>query len=268
MRFGCCLNMVAGGEDGTGAEKIPALVEAGYDYAELPAAQMMELSDKEFEQIIKTLSECGVKCETSNNLFPTYFRLTGSDVDMNRILDYAERAFSRLERLGAEFVVFGSGPAKSVPDGFSMEEGYKQLVELTKKLAEIAEKHSITIVIEPLRKQESNLINTFAEGVTLAKDVDHPAVKVLVDYYHLVEENEPVENLEKWGKEYLRHIHFARQSGRNYPTDLKEDEKRYKEFFEALEKIGYSSRISVEAYTDDFSADAPKALSVLKGLSL
>ena len=41
MRYGCCLNMVAKGEDKTGIEWIETLAEMGFDYAELQLAEIM-----------------------------------------------------------------------------------------------------------------------------------------------------------------------------------------------------------------------------------
>ena len=42
MKFGCCLNMVSTQPDGTGIEFIDQLKNAGFDYVELPTAQMMQ----------------------------------------------------------------------------------------------------------------------------------------------------------------------------------------------------------------------------------
>ena len=58
----------------------------------------------------------------------------------------------RAARLGAGIVVFGSGPAKTVPPGFPKGEAILQLIELCRKLAPIAADNGIIIVIEPLRK--------------------------------------------------------------------------------------------------------------------
>ena len=55
MRFGCCLNMVATKPDKTGMEWIEKLAEYGFDYAELPIAQLMELSDGDFETLKKKI---------------------------------------------------------------------------------------------------------------------------------------------------------------------------------------------------------------------
>ena len=40
--------MVAGGPDGTGIEHIEKLAQLGYDYVELPTAQMMDLDEEAF----------------------------------------------------------------------------------------------------------------------------------------------------------------------------------------------------------------------------
>lgn len=263
MKFGCCLNMVAEREDRTGIELLPELARLGYDYVELPLAEMMELPEEEFERLIAgSLRENHMVCETCNNFFPGTVRLTGEGVDLEGVLRYAGKALARAGSLGVQYVVFGSGKAKHVPEGFSLEEGRRQVVELLRLIGPVAGANGITIVIEPLRRAECNLINTFEEGCLLAEEVGHEHVKVLVDFYHLTEEKEPVEHLLGLGREYLRHVHFANPAGRVYPAGMVEAD--YGPFFEALREIGYDRRISVEAYAGDFPVQAGRALRFLK----
>lgn len=264
MKFGCCVNMIAKGPDGTGIEYVEKLAEYGYDYVEMPLAEMMALPDDEFAKLAERIEKSGIHCETCNNFFPKTIRLTGPNTNEEEILAYVEKALKRAASLKVEYVVFGSGGAKNVPDGFPLEEGYKQVVSLLRKVDPIAKKNNITIVIEPLRKPECNLINSFAEGCQLAKDVgaEYKNIKVLVDFYHLSEENEPVEHILNEGKEYLRHVHFACDNGRVYPADINED--NYRPFIDALKQIGYDRRVSVEAYATDFEKQAPIALKFLK----
>lgn len=262
MRFGCCLNMIAAGADDTGMEYLEELAQFGYDYAELPLAQMMELSPGQFEQLRQRAAKAGVDCEVCNNFFPADFRLTGPQIDYGKIIDYVEQALARAGSLGAEYVVFGSGPAKQVPEGFHMETAYQQIVTLLKDVNGIAEKNHITIVIEPLRKAECNLINTFSEGCRLAGDVAGTNIKVLVDFYHLTEEQEPVAHIVQQGREYLRHVHFARPKGRTYPESI--GEENYRPFIDALKAIGYEGRVSCEAYTSHYSTSALQTLNFFK----
>lgn len=221
-------------------------------------AQMMELDDADFAALKQRIERTGLPCPTSNNFFPTYFRLTGPEVDRDAVMDYARRALKRAEELGVRYQVFGSGPAKNVPEGFPMEEGYRQVVRLLQQVAPVARAHGVTIVIEPLRKAECNLINTFAEGVQLARDVDDPNVRVLVDFYHLTEEAEPVQHLLDDGREFLRHVHFANPNGRVFPA--RGDEADYRPFIDALNAVGYDLHVSCEAYAPHgFVQQAPIA---------
>ncbi len=262
MKFGCCLNMISTKEDkGTGISFIEILAATGFDYVELPLAEMAALSEEEFQVLKKRLEWSGLTCEVCNNFFPKTIRLTGENVDMEEIMSYVRHALKRARELGVEYVVFGSGPAKNIPEGFSMASGYEQVVNLLQKIDPVAEEYGVTIVIEPLRKAECNLINTFEEGCQLAKRVNGSHIKVLVDYYHMTVELEPVEHILRDGAAYLRHIHMANPNGRVYPKV--ESESDYETFFAALREIGYKGRISCEAYSDCFEKDALDAWRLL-----
>lgn len=263
MRIGCCTNMISTAPDGTGIEWIEKLDEYGFDYIELPLAQCAALSERDFAALISRLEKTSLRCEVCNNFFPATLRLTGENVSLGEIDGYLNAALDKAAGLGAGYIVFGSGPAKNVPKGFSLEKGYRQVVSLLKRVAPKAKERGITVVIEPLRKPECNLINTFAEGCRLARDVNEENVKALVDYYHLCEENEPVGNIAKDGREFLRHVHFAKQDGRSYPESFSED-TRYASFSAAIRDAGYNSRISLEAYTNNFDIEAPAALAFLR----
>lgn len=266
-------------------EKIAAL---GYDYIELPLAEMMELSQEEFNALKERVARSGIRCEACNNFFPSKIRLTGPDVDMDLIQDYIVRSLARAGELGVSVVVFGSAGAKRVPDGFSMAEAFRQVVEVTRRAGLEAMKHGITIAIEPVRLPDCNIINTFEEGVTLAATVDLDSVKVLVDYYHMVCQHESEKILLRFGKEYLRHVHFSYPNfptidgatgpdpirgvfegelakkgwWRTYPSNGEEWD--YTAFIAALKGAGYDGRVSLEAPVTDFDAQAKKALEFLK----
>lgn len=262
MKIGCCVNMVAAGADGTGYEKVESLARLGYDYVEMPLAQMTALPEEDFRCLRSVVEGSGIRCETCNGFFPADIRLTGPDVNLAQVDAYVEKATDRAAALGVECVVFGSGPAKQVPKGFCADTAFTQVVEMLRRVAPIAGSKAITIAIEPLRGAECNMINNFYEGCRLAQAVADANVKVLVDYYHLRQEGEPVSNVIAEGPRYLHHVHFARNAGRVFPARLAEE--NYGEFFDALKAIGYDRRISIEAYTQNFEHDAKRALAFFR----
>ena len=77
MRFGCCGSLVAQNPDKTGVEIVEKIAQYGYDYIELPLAEMMQLSDADFAALCKRVERSGIRCEACNNFFPGRIRLTG-----------------------------------------------------------------------------------------------------------------------------------------------------------------------------------------------
>ena len=62
MRFGCCLNMLSTQPDGTGAEHLDTLKAAGYDYVELPLAEMCAMPEDGQEILVVTRWGIGTDC--------------------------------------------------------------------------------------------------------------------------------------------------------------------------------------------------------------
>ena len=263
MRIGYCTNLIATQIDGTGSEWIEKGQENGFDYVELPLAQMVDLNDKEFLSLKGKIGSSGLKCEACNNFFPANIRLTGNDVDYGKTEAYLDKALGRAAQLGVKVIVLGSPKSKNVPEGYPMDKAWSQLVELLRNIDPLVRTRGITVVIEPLNKGESNIINTAAEGLQLAKAADRENIKLLIDYYHLVMERENPEIILDAGS-YVKHIHFANPAGRVYPAEKVDG---YVRFMDLLKRIGYEGRISIEAYTKDFCHDAKRSVEILRQLA-
>jgi sugar phosphate isomerase/epimerase len=191
-------------------------------------------------------------------------RLTGEDADLQEAVTYARHALDRAGRLGAKIVVFGSGPARMVPEGFAVPRAFAQLVQLLREIAPLAEENGLTIAIEHLNRTECNIINSLAQACHLAECVNRSSVQVLADYYHLARENERIEDvLVLWAGRRLRHVHCSAPTGRVYPNEI---EVNFSAFCRTLAEIGYDDRMSVEAYSKDFENDAAAALRLLRQL--
>ena len=263
MRVGYCLNMVATQPDRTGIEQIEIIAKAGYDYVELPLAQMSELDNRQFAAVVDRVKHSGLRCEACNNFLPATLRITGEAADHSTALDYGKRIGERLEMLGTELVVMGSSGAKNLPEGFSYCWGFVQIVDFARAAADLLKPYGVRIAIEPLNRLESNIILNAAEGLALVKAIDRENLHLLVDYYHLALERENPAVLCKAGKEII-HLHIADPKERVVPTP--ERAEQYLPFIKALKEIGYDERISVEAYSNDFERDAPLALQTMRNL--
>jgi len=240
---------------------IDAAKAAGFEYLELGTSEIAGLSDTDYELAVARIKELGLPVPVANLFLPATLKVTGPELDQEAQLRYVRKAFVRLARLGTGIVVFGSGGARRVPDGFAKADAFKQLVEFGRRVAPEAGKANITIAVEPLRRQETNIINSAAEGLELVNAVDHPNFQLMIDFYHLASEGEDPAIVLR-AREHIRHLHMANPHGRVFP--LAWDEYDYAPFFANLKTIGYDKRISIEASAKDFPVEAPRAIALMR----
>lgn len=245
----------------TPVRNVEAAKAAGFDYVELGTTEIATMSDADFERTAEQIARVGVTVPVTNLFLPATLKVTGPEVDREQQALYVKKAFDRLARLGTRLVVFGSGGARRVPDGFPRERAFDQLVDFGKRAAAEARAHGITIAVEPLRREETNIINSAAEGLALVEAIHDPNFELMIDFYHLASEREDPAIVVR-AKDHLRHIHMANPRGRVFPQEWGEYD--YAPFFAKLREIGYSGRISVEASASDFQRDAPKAIALLR----
>ena len=245
----------------TGLKNLEAAKAAGFDYVELSATEVAGLSDADFDAAVAKIKEVGIATPAANLFVPASIRLTGPQTDPDAQMAHVKKVMSRLSKVGVELIVFGSGGARRVPDGFAKEDAFRQLVDFGRRAANEAKAYNITIAIEPLRKQETNIINSAAEGFELVKAIDHPNFQLMIDFYHLASEHEDPSIVLR-AKDHIRHLHTANPLGRVFP--LKWEEYDYAPFFANLRAIGYDKRISVEGNTKDLAVEAPQSIALLR----
>jgi D-psicose/D-tagatose/L-ribulose 3-epimerase len=237
---------------------------AGFDYVELGVRNFAKMSDEEWAKFVERHKAAGISTPVANTFLPAEIKIVGPDADKDRDknLEYAQKAFDRAKQLGIKTVVFGSGASRKVPDGFSKDDAWKQLVAFAKLIAPEAKKRGIVLAVEPLQKGETNTINTAAEGLKWVEEVNHPNFQLMVDFYHLSLEKEDPAILVKAAK-HIKHFHIANPNGRLFPQNS--DEYDYSGFFANMKKMGFKGGISVEAKTGNFDEQAPKAIAFLRG---
>jgi D-psicose/D-tagatose/L-ribulose 3-epimerase len=240
---------------------IDAVKAAGFDYMEVRTSEVAALSDADYEKVAAKLQQVALPVLSANLFLPAGIKVTGPNIDKERQMEYVRRALDRVSRLGVRLVVFGSGGARQVPEGFPKQEAFQQLVDFGKRIAPEARARNITIAIEPLRKQESNIINTSTEGLEWVNAVNDRNIQLMIDYYHFSVEKEDTSDVLKV-KDHLRHLHMANPNGRVMP--LKWDEYNYAPFFGVLRQIHYDRLISLEVSNTNLPEEGPQAIALLR----
>ncbi len=234
----------------------------GYTYVEegVSGFLMPTKSEEVFNELLEKAANSPLPVKACNSFIPGNLKSVGPDAVHEEILKFAETAFRRAQRAGVEIIVFGSGGSRSIPDGFSREKARAQFIELGQKMAPIAQTYNVTIVLEPLNTTECNFINSVVEGGEIVKEINHPNFQLLADLYHMKMENEGAESIIKYGK-LIKHIHIAEKQERAVPGTFNED---FRPYFNALKKIRYKGKISIEARWKDFDSQMPAAIKAMK----
>ncbi|NIA20375.1 MAG: TIM barrel protein [Anaerolineaceae bacterium] len=236
-----------------GIDHAQAARDAGFDYIEPAAARhlMPGADDAEWAPLRDQLLALPLPVRACNLFLAGEAKLFGPRRDLHRLADYADTLFSRLAEVGGKVQVFGSGKARTPPQGYSPERAMDELKEATAAVAPAAEAHGIVIAMEHLRQAECGLLNTLAETARFVRQVNHPAVRLLADSFHLVQMNEPVEAIRDCG-DLLVHVHVADGPTRHEPAAAGTD---LRPLFRELKAVGYDGGISLECAWQDIDAN-------------
>ncbi|MDX2111473.1 MAG: sugar phosphate isomerase/epimerase family protein [Verrucomicrobiota bacterium] len=252
MKFGIC----------TGLEGAQDAANAGFDYIEINVQAHLkpEAPEAEFLPVFKQIMSSPVPCYAANCFVPGHLKITGPAVNWDALEKYLVTAFARAERAGVRVIVFGSGGARQVPDGFSRSEANLQLARFGRLCDSLAKEHDVTVVVEPLNRGECNILNSVNEGAHLVHAVDLSHFRLLVDAYHWAKENEPAGDIVTHGA-LLKHAHIATYPARKAPGLEATD---FQPFFNALKAAGYSGGLSIEGGWNSMAVDAAPALAEMR----
>lgn len=255
MEYGVCTDGTLTGE----------AARAGYDYVELTVGGALRPREDEerFAESLAGMQAGALPCKAMNCFIPGDMKITGPEVDLGALERFVTTACSRAGQAGVETIVFGSGAARRIPDGFDAKQAAEQIIAFCRMIAPIAGHCGVTIVIEPLSREDTNSLTTVASAAEVVRQVDHSALRLLVDFFHLARDGDRLEDVVAAGPLFA-HVHIATVPNRlppgAEPCDLGP-------FFDALAAGGYDGRISIEGAFPDPPADLPRALELMKELA-
>lgn len=236
------------------------LRQAGCDYYEPGVARaVMEGDGASFDRTITRWFSGGLEPRSANSFLPGDLPVVGPAVDEAAVSAYLKEALRRARALGLETIVFGSGPARRVPDGFDRGEATEQFVAALRLAAEVAYP-DVTIAAEHLRKVETNLMNSLAEAAELVAAAGADNLALVVDIYHLLAEHEDV-GVVRDAAPFIKHVHVS-SPARQPPATT--DIEVLSPLFGVLAEIGYDRRCSLECRWEDLATQAAPAIDAVR----
>lgn len=217
----------------------------GFDVIELPLEAPGDWSAAEVRPV---LQETGLLASVCAAMGPGRDLTTDDPVVVSRTQDYLQACIEAAAGIGATVV---AGPIYS-PTGqtgaIPPDERARKLECLTRNLApvlEIAGAHGVRLAVEPLNRFETSLFNTVAQTMDLLDAIDHPALGLLLDTFHMNIEERDVGGAIRLAGNRLIHFH-ACGNDRGAPGH---DSIDWVAVRDALGDIGYSGTVTIESFT-------------------
>lgn len=215
----------------------------GYDEIEVGAAV-----DKDDWSNIKQLAKSrgisirGINADASF-LRPETDLANQTEEVRQQAIDHFKKQLDIGAFLEAEYIVLApAAPGRSIPF-HSESQDRLWAIDSIKQLAPYAKKLGITIVIEPLNRYESCLVNNARDAKQFLKEVNEPNVKTMLDTFHMnIEEKNFEEPFVKL-KDLLETVHVAdsNRQGIGY------GHIPFEEVAKGLKKANYNKTITLES---------------------
>jgi len=217
------------------------------------------IPEEHFQQNIVRIKKAQCKLFLCNVFFPSTMKIAGPDVDEKRVLGYAGTILLRAQKAGVPCIVFGSGGARRIPDGYDEAKAKADFVLLCKKLAVLAEKYDVMIALESLQAAETNFLTSVRSAAEIVRAVDHSNFKLNADIFHMMRGNESPESIVE-AADILVHCEIAEKEKRSFPGIQGDD---FKPYLRALRKAKYKGHIFIEGTTTNPSNDMPLCFKYL-----
>ena len=222
-------------------EAVKVIAENGFNGVEVSLIDPKSYTPSRLSKII---SDYGLEIpafSTGLNYLHLGYSLISLDPYLREAAVNRLREFIDLAQFFGAGVVIGLMRGR-IAKGQSREDAYKLLVDNLRRVCKYAEANEVPIFFEPLNRYETNIINTVDEGLKLVEDVGSPALKLLLDTFHMNIEEASIERSIKKAAGKIGHFHLA-DSNRLAPGMGHID---FRSVLEALRETGYSGYLSVE----------------------
>jgi len=241
----------------TWPEQCQIVSNVGYKGIEIASFTLVkegvhQLNGARRREMVSVMQDAGIECVGLHWLLtppPKGLHFTTPDFAVRQnTVAYFHELIDFCADLGGPYMIFGS-PKQRNTVGISVGEAKNYFAEGLAKVAGHAQQRGVEILIEPLAKGATDVVNTLAEALDLAKQANNPAIAIIFDFHNTGDETESFDALVKKYFQYIHHIHVQEMDGRHLGTGTAV--RDYVQAFQTLKDLKYDKWISLEVF--DFS---------------
>ncbi len=227
--------------------------EAGFELIEIWAAKLQEfLRTKTVDDLKRLLDENNLKPYSINSIEHITFR-TSEEYEQIKI--ECEELSEIGGKIGSPYVVVVPG---KLPENASREAIIEESVTVLNELADISEKHNVSLAFEFLGQTDCS-VQTLDLCNEIVEKADRESIGNVIDTFHFYVGNSTFEAIEKMKPEKLFIFHI--NDAENLPKEELTDAHRLypgegilpiKEIKAKFDQIGYDKMVSIEIFRPEY----------------
>lgn len=221
---------------------LPRIKDGGFDGIEFP---ILDPGAFEAGPVMRELERVGLEC-TAVTIIPGGSSLGSSDSSARQhARGHVKDCIAAARDAGATLL---SGPLYT-PVGYltgcrRTSEEWKWVVDSWQQLKSAVQAANIEIGIEPLNRFETYFLNTVADAVRLCREIDSPAIGILLDTFHANIEEKSLGASVREAAPVLKHLHTC-ENDRGMPGS---GHVAWPELFAAVAEIKYDRWLTIESF--------------------
>lgn len=221
--------------------------DLGLEALEVSAGELLNMSDDELKALKALAEQLGIVI--SCNIGPAKkYDIASRDENVREAgLSFEKAIIDKMTILGSDTLigaVYSFWPYDF--EDLDKEAMWDRSVKSMKILGDYAQERGISICLEVLNRFENILLNTAEEAVKFIEDIGSPAVKILLDTFHMNIEEDYIPDAIRTAGKYLGHFHVG-ESNRRLPRAHK-GSLDWENIGSALKEIGYDKLVIAEPF--------------------
>jgi hydroxypyruvate isomerase len=237
-------------------QRLEKVASAGYSNVEL-VGEFRHWSQRDYQNVAQLKQRLGIQFDATSGVEHS---LT-NPAERDAFLGEVKNILPVMEKLECPRLIVLTGD--KVP-GMSHEAQHASCVEGLKRAAELVEGRNVKILLENIDPEENPkyFLTSVAEGFEVIKEVNHPQVRFLYDFFHeQIAEGNLIEKMEK-NIELVDLFHIADVPGRHEPGT---GEINYGNIYHKMSALGYDRYVAMEFLP---TGDAVQSLRAAREMAL
>jgi hydroxypyruvate isomerase len=221
-------------------KRLEIVAEAGYSGVEL-VDEFKDWTDRDFQKANARKRSLGLTFDATAGVWKGIADPKGTDAFVADLQAFIPTA----NKLECSDIIVLSGDRVA---GAKHQQQHQACVEALKRGAEIAEKNGLRLLLENIDQEENPeyFLTSVAEGFEIIREVNHPRVRFLYDFYHeQISEGNLIAKLEK-NIDLVGLVHVADVPGRHEPGT---GEIAYANIYRKLVQLKYDGFVAMEFET-------------------